>query len=475
MEIKQLGRYTAFGFLLFLYFSLFSIAPQLGPEGILSPTNPTLFLAALLIAAVITFVVYLVITYQHKSCKISIPLCLIFAAIGYTLALLHIFGVVENHLQAIIAGAFLGIAISLLLVAWAQAFSCLRLHNLLAASASASILAFFLIGLFEFLPGDILQIAEPVAFLLAALPLIKHTSAESILPGSFNRTTLRMIGSELWLVLIGMTLCQMVDAFGWGDVLAGSFIPPDTGTKVIMAFGAVCGACLVLWWTVYDEKRGTSRIARTNVWLMAIAAGLLLAGWVFRTTNSTTTLLFTFLTGCGKGMLVALFWYAVCSTQAEDGATLAPLASCIAWILLMIVALLGIALPPLIGTGIGNLFIPLTAILFLVLAAVTAATESSAREDATDVMLNAVQPQAPSAEELLGHLGAEHGLTPREQEVMALLALGHSMTYTAERCYISPATVKTHAKHIYTKLGVHTRDELIALSATYLEEHAEKN
>ena len=54
-----------------------------------------------------------------------------------------------------------------------------------------------------------------------------------------------------------------------------------------------------------------------------------------------------------------------------------------------------------------------------------------------------------------------HGLSTRETEVMELIARGNSMVAIAERLVISENTVRTHAKHIYTKLDIHRRQELL--------------
>lgn len=54
-------------------------------------------------------------------------------------------------------------------------------------------------------------------------------------------------------------------------------------------------------------------------------------------------------------------------------------------------------------------------------------------------------------------------LTPREQEVLLALLQGRSYTNIGHKLFISKSTVKTHANHIYAKLGVGTRDELIDL------------
>lgn len=54
-------------------------------------------------------------------------------------------------------------------------------------------------------------------------------------------------------------------------------------------------------------------------------------------------------------------------------------------------------------------------------------------------------------------------LTKREADVLRLLAKGASVSHIEERLYISSSTVSTHMKHIYQKLGVHSRSELFDL------------
>ena len=47
--------------------------------------------------------------------------------------------------------------------------------------------------------------------------------------------------------------------------------------------------------------------------------------------------------------------------------------------------------------------------------------------------------------------------------MLALLAEGHSRTFIMEKLVISDATVKSHTNHIYQKLGVHSKQDLITL------------
>jgi DNA-binding NarL/FixJ family response regulator len=56
-------------------------------------------------------------------------------------------------------------------------------------------------------------------------------------------------------------------------------------------------------------------------------------------------------------------------------------------------------------------------------------------------------------------VGPTHGLSSREREVLGLIALGLSNDAIARRLYISTATVKVHVRHIFEKLGVHSRTE----------------
>jgi DNA-binding NarL/FixJ family response regulator len=59
------------------------------------------------------------------------------------------------------------------------------------------------------------------------------------------------------------------------------------------------------------------------------------------------------------------------------------------------------------------------------------------------------------------------GLTPREAEVLALIAGGLTNTEIADRLVVSAATVKSHVNHIFAKAGVRDR----AQAVVYAYEH----
>ena len=56
------------------------------------------------------------------------------------------------------------------------------------------------------------------------------------------------------------------------------------------------------------------------------------------------------------------------------------------------------------------------------------------------------------------------GLTPRELEILALIAEGLSTREIAERIYVSENTVKTHSANLFTKLNARRRTQAVQIA-----------
>ena len=61
-----------------------------------------------------------------------------------------------------------------------------------------------------------------------------------------------------------------------------------------------------------------------------------------------------------------------------------------------------------------------------------------------------------------GSPDGEVDLSPREREILALLAEGFGQSDIARTLVVSPKTVATHIQHILSKLGVHSRAQAVA-------------
>ena len=62
---------------------------------------------------------------------------------------------------------------------------------------------------------------------------------------------------------------------------------------------------------------------------------------------------------------------------------------------------------------------------------------------------------------VIKELAAEFSLSARETEIVMLIARGFTTDNVAKKLVISPYTVNTHIRHVYEKVGIHKRSELI--------------
>lgn len=71
--------------------------------------------------------------------------------------------------------------------------------------------------------------------------------------------------------------------------------------------------------------------------------------------------------------------------------------------------------------------------------------------------------ELPSLKERIARLAQDHGLTPRETEILSLWAVGHTGPFIQEELSISKNTLKTHLGHIYAKTCTDNREGIISL------------
>ncbi len=72
-----------------------------------------------------------------------------------------------------------------------------------------------------------------------------------------------------------------------------------------------------------------------------------------------------------------------------------------------------------------------------------------------------VSPRVAAGLDALRRAVGGDGLSPRETEVLRLIALGHTSAEIAAKLHLSRRTVETHRARIHRKLGLTTRAELV--------------
>ncbi|MEG1827457.1 MAG: helix-turn-helix transcriptional regulator, partial [Gordonibacter sp.] len=73
----------------------------------------------------------------------------------------------------------------------------------------------------------------------------------------------------------------------------------------------------------------------------------------------------------------------------------------------------------------------------------------------------AAPPSKAEIDEICDEVSREFALSAREGEILELIARGYTTNSIATKLVISPYTVNTHIRHIYEKMQIHKRSELL--------------
>lgn len=102
---------------------------------------------------------------------------------------------------------------------------------------------------------------------------------------------------------------------------------------------------------------------------------------------------------------------------------------------------------------------PETCLLFMCILA--ALLIPLVRQEFSIVALTAAPPSKAEIDEICAEVAVEFSLSGREREILELIARGYTTNNMAAKLVISPYTVNTHIRHIYEKMQIHKRSELL--------------
>lgn len=168
-----------------------------------------------------------------------------------------------------------------------------------------------------------------------------------------------------------------------------------------------------------------------------------------------------------------LTWFALCSAAKRNVIDTLPTISwglAVSYIGIDPGALLAMAT----GAGAGASSTTAQIAIVVVLVAFVLYVVVTRRAFSFDETIEGIAPDAPEVivrdvdtlETHVENLAVRYALTPRERDVMALLARGNNSQRVEEKLSIKHNTVKFHARNVYAKLGVHSQQELIDLVAS---------
>ena len=263
-------------------------------------------------------------------------------------------------------------------------------------------------------------------------------------------------------VFVGVIAYGLVIGISQGIVVPADPMPKWVLSGVHHALEVVA-ALAMLWYVLGGKSRG---LRFSSVWvvvLISTGAGVMLlplvgpafTGWALIAVAVAQTL------------VVMLLWAMLADVARAQRDRVCPVAVFgLGWTVYSLPFPIGHQIGATLGdTGAGAAWIGL---IIYVLAVATALFLND-RDFSQNRIFAGLEPRAlpvtmgDAVARACRAIGAEAGLTDRETDVLRLLSLGHSKGYVAENLCISENTVRSHARHLYAKLGVHSKQELLDL------------
>ena len=266
--------------------------------------------------------------------------------------------------------------------------------------------------------------------------------------------------SSLWPVFTGVALCISMLISMWRNTLGVDEFPLASIITRGTFFGFIL--CALVIGTLALMFPSNQRLRKASIWLCPLFAVLILIPCIFTVEPKG---IIGFVLGMCTGVGLAFFLTLPLALFCFECGTLTKNS-----LLVLGLATLSIAGGGLIGIVL-SLFadsdqatIVSTTLFIVYLVAIALAPKSF---DNSAIASTTAAPENTTPEDPLeircAQIAEHYSLTTREAEIFSYLAHGRSATYTAKELYVSAETVKVHIKHIYEKLGVHSRDELLNL------------
>lgn len=409
----------------------------------------------------------------------SWALCAVFAA-GVLLCALA-----PNPVAAGTGLALVIVAYAALAFVWGSLFRYLSMRQAMTvvlASLVAAVALFFIVAF----------LAQPAALALtAAVPVLSCALASSCrkdMPGrpldSGESGSVRLVRSTV--------LFMMLFSFACGFVLTlhGGFFSNPSEMVVIFSFFALVAAALLAL-AVYRPPTH-----QFHTFVLGIVALVVIAGLLGAALLPAVVAPFSLGLVVMANLLIDVLFWALLATVTGEGRVQAFRSFCWCYAALAAAKMAGIgvadlllsegaaaAAGPVVCAGVAYAIVVFIVVLW---AWRTGSNHSDMRDLRREVEAGQVREarlrdsveraraialgerdEGSVVEDACGLIADQYRLTPREGEVLLLMARGRNAGYIQKELVLSTSTVKTHIKHVYNKLGVHSAQEVIDFVERY--------
>ncbi|MEC4184145.1 LuxR C-terminal-related transcriptional regulator [Adlercreutzia sp. R21] len=255
-----------------------------------------------------------------------------------------------------------------------------------------------------------------------------------------------------------LLLLAVLTGLGYGLVRTFAFGNPNTSAMVIglisECIGTLCSALLLAVVFIFQRRLSLFDICLLFV-VPLVATGLLLVAL-----RSPLAIVPAAINQGGFACFFVLMWYfAATLSSADDFRTLTRDISFL-FLVSQLGQLIGALTPPHLSHELVTSLVYLILIASMLLLYWRSKRSPADRKDA-GTAVSAHRKTEASCASSQNHWGEIYDFSPREMEIVLLLAERTPYRQIAEKLFISENTVKTHVRNIYKKAGVTSRESLL--------------
>lgn len=275
------------------------------------------------------------------------------------------------------------------------------------------------------------------------------------MPG--GRAALRGVTPILWLPLAAVSIVGFIQGLVWNPIASQTASTGPLDLQMLdLPLGGLAACVLALLFLRHAASESQcQRIANVG---FPITMGILLLYPVVVPGGSIAADLTGWLPQCCFALVILFTWHSLTTAQRASQRADLPVLS-FGLVFIGFSYFLGLTLIHVIGTGGRDLcLVFLTIYLVLFCVSLTQETKTEQQGRVSDEL----RPET-FIHRRCDELAAEHGISPRETEVLYYLGRGYNHAYIARKLFVSENTVRTHVRHIYGKLGISSREDLLDL------------
>lgn len=358
-------------------------------------------------------------------------------------------------------GAISSLGVAAFTVMWGEHYSKLDMQRIERSAAYAMMLAFGCYALELLLPAGA-KMAFPVLLPVLSAICLKVGRVRADEEGSDVRRTPKPFKMSAFVIrCLGVTGTTALISMVWTLIRDGEVSLGHDLFQASVLSGTIVAVLLVLYLSRYSKTLSLGALYRWSLPMTALSVALLhFPGEGFAMTASST--LFAVM----PLLNLTTFIHFAELSKTVDADTCSIFG--VGRFFVEVGFLLGMLIGPLrdcFAAAPGGAYPLLTMALALLSGLVML---SLSGKELTIGEENEEQEERPyekpvSLTEACEQLAEDYGLTKREREVLTYLAQGYSLPFIRNELYIAQSTIDTHVGHIYKKMGIHSREELITM------------